>query len=154
MNIVKEYFSNNSTVMTQELYLNNRDKFFNYNCFYFSILGTKNISITNYKDDSEECRELDPLETGKILNAHYKGINPLAATPLKSVITFGQQHMSVYFGKSQDGTIYTLTKNNWADPPYVETLTNQNNNSIYHFNGVRQMEGTKGSHSGWYELKR
>jgi RHS repeat-associated protein len=154
MSIIKQYYSPNSTAATQQSYVENRDNFFNYNCFYFSILGTKNFPITNYKDDEKDCRELAPEETAKILNMHYKGINPLAATPLKAVITFGQQHMSVYFGKSQDGTIYTLTKNNWADPPYVETLNNQNNNSLYRFGGVRYMEGTKKYTSGWYELDR
>ena len=61
----------------------------------------------------------------------------------------GSLHGAVYYGKSNNGTIYIYSKNGWAEAPRIMRLNDLENNSKYNYGTVRGLNGN----SGYYNKK-
>jgi hypothetical protein len=90
-----------------------------------------------------------------ILSKKYESTTLAGAKFGKTVLRFADfhnvvQHGAVYYGRSQDGTIYVYTKNGWELKPEVMKL-NDLYDKIPSYGRVR---GLVPSHSGYYNPKQ
>jgi len=150
--VADNFHTPGSTVENQEKFIAAQNNLLNYNCSFFSAVGTKGRDITSFESYGEECREMGPDDLANVLNQNYAPVSPGSAVPFKTIIAFGDQHAAIYAG-THNGTVFVVTKNGWADPPRLETLDRLTNTDNYSYGGaVAPPKGATGN--GWYQLNR
>lgn len=137
-----------------------------YNCFGSAVYGTQGQEINSER--GMDC----PMEFDNILMNDYQSITPDEAKFGTTIIRFANEgayggvvssdcmldaspntmgtatHGAVFYGKSNDGTIYVYTKNGWYDSPRIMKLKHLNyNGSLY-----GRVQGI-GYDSGYYNKK-
>ena len=91
----------------------NRDK--NYNCHTAALSGTKGEEFHNKGNTNDAQRDAD-------LGKNYKNVPAYEATFGETVITFGDEHSAVFFGRSNNGTTYVFSKNGTANAPTINPV--------------------------------
>ena len=142
-----------------------------YNCWGSSIFATIGFQIKAGGGINL------PTTFDESLKSDYQNINPEDAKFGKTILRFSSDtpysesdfdepaargdvsrtpgevgsslHAAVYYGTSNDGTIYVYTKNGWEAPPKIMRLKDVENSSL-NYGSVR---GLKGDSSGYYNHK-
>jgi hypothetical protein len=83
----------------------------NYNC-HSVIEGVIGAEFHNDK-------AMDENERNRLIRDYGEEVNPDAAEFGGTVITFGDSHSAVFFGKSSDGSAYAFTKDGPNSPPLI-----------------------------------
>ena len=145
--------------------LRRKDKKLDYNCWGSAIAGSQGIEIE--VGVGIDC----PIQFDNILETSYDGISVSEASFGKTIIRFAEQnpyqnffpnpncfsqgypneigtasHGAIYYGSSQDGTIYVYSKNGWNEPPRIMKLEQV----IKIYGNVQGI----GKDSGFYQLKK
>jgi len=89
----------------------------NYNCHSCSINGSKGSSIHDKK-------YMDGDERNKILQEDYKNTTAKSAIFGETIITYGDNHTVVFFGRSSDGTTYVFSKEGGVVKPKITKAVN------------------------------
>ncbi len=144
--------------------LNPKDKRFDYNCWGSAVAGSQGIEIE--VGVGINC----PIQFDNILETNYNDISVSEASFGKTIIRFAEEnpyqkflpnsncfsqgnpneistasHGAIYYGSSQDGTIYVYSKNGWNLPPQIMELEQV----IKIYGNVQGI----GNDSGFYQLK-
>ena len=85
-----------------------------YNCHKAAIEGAKGNDFVDSGNMTLEERDASLGDE----------INPDDAVVGKTVLTFGKQHSAVYFGTSNDGTVYVFSKNGDKNSPTISPIIN------------------------------
>lgn len=89
----------------------------NYNCHTAAIKGTHGKAFHNEKPMD------DTGERNPILASEYENVKSQDAVFGETVITFGDAHSAVFFGKSNDGRYYAFSKQASNQAPVVVPVT-------------------------------
>jgi hypothetical protein len=111
-----------------------------YNCWGSAIAGSKGNEI------KKGVGIPTPGQFDGILTSEYLAISDSSALFGKSVLKFADkgvtQHGAVFYGRSNDGTVYVYTKNGWHARPEVMKLSD-----------LRKKIPSYGSVTGYYNLR-
>jgi len=88
----------------------------NYNC-HKTLMGAKNMDFQNEKP-------LSIQERNAVLINDFINIDPKEAVFGQTVITFGDSHTAIFFGKDKSGTVYTFSKNGFIEGPVITPVNN------------------------------
>ena len=84
-----------------------------YNCHRASINGSQGKNMVDAGD-------MDGSERDQVIDDQYESVSPDQAIFGATLVTYGQGHTAVFFGRSKDGSTYLFTKNGqWASVPEI-----------------------------------
>jgi len=91
-----------------------RSSDYSYNC-HESMKLALGISITNQPQKGAN-EDVKAEVRNSMLSSYFEEASASEAVFGKTVMTYGDAHTSIFFGKSQDGTVYTFSKNGGLNP--------------------------------------
>jgi len=103
----------------------------NYNC-HASLFGTIAKEFYNLPPLSYNIRNI-------LISSVFKSGNSNNAVFGKSLVTYGQDHTAIFFGKSKDGTVYIFTKNGLQMPPTINKASENININGTQYGPVRNI---------------
>jgi RHS repeat-associated protein len=134
-----------------------------YNCYYSVQKSVTGEGISNWRN---EITNIGGDKAGPDISlSEFKSFLINNTNPAKgnsslfgqSILTFGDQHAAIFFGKSRDGSVYVFTKNGAKLAPTIMPLADLVNGQTDHpystnYGSVRPPTGITGN--GYYNVKR